>query len=578
MIRSRASVLAVLALPALVAAPATLAAPGQTPVSEMQTGIETAWRAPGYVPDELIVKFKDTTTRQRIRAAVGGLGASLKQEPERDGLSFLKLGSGARPFDAVARFERLPEVEYAAPNLLAQGFFVPNDSVIGQFDLAWNLRNVGAYDAWDVVTGSRRVVLAIIDTGVAYEDHPIPDYERPNVWPGTTMYRQSPELPGPFRAGWDFVNDDEHPDDDAGHGTMVATIAAGAANNIAGSAGIASGVTLMPIKVLNFERDGEMSDIVQGIRFAADHGADIANLSLGFPPVQTLLDFGYPRDVLAHMFHPLRDAVNYARRRGTILVAASGNFASAEVSLPAGYPGVIAVGATGVDNMRASYSSFGKRLSFVAPGGDFLDVNGDHIQDQIPNLGIKPYRSEGSLAKPDSFNVFYFIGTSAAAPHVSGAVALLMSRGVKQEDEIKRRLRSTAVIPYGDPNVRSLEYGFGLVQIDKAVRHRGRGHWFRPDAAVERDPLGTRVASGNPGHGDVTLTFRTTQPGRVEASVYDARGRLVRTLTRGELSAGAQTVRWDGRDASGAPAASGIYFVRVETAEGAATRKLAYLR
>ena len=161
---------------------------------------------------------------------------------------------------------------------------MPNDTTIATFDLAWNLRSVGAYDAWDVATGSPDVVLAIIDTGVAFEDHPIPSYEIPNVKPGVTMYRRSPELPGPFRPGWDFVNGDAHPNDDNGHGTFVATIAAGQASNTAGSAGIAFGVTILPIKVIDYRNDSAMEWIVNGIRFAADQGADIASLSLGFPP------------------------------------------------------------------------------------------------------------------------------------------------------------------------------------------------------------------------------------------------------------------------------------------------------
>jgi subtilisin family serine protease len=546
--------------------------------ADARTGLESSRPGPEYAPGELIVKFKEGTAPDRIDAASASLGASLKQAPERDGLAFLRLGAGGSVFDAVRGFERLPDVEYAAPNLIGSAFFVPNDSMIHQGDEAWNLRDVNAYDAWDVVTGSPRIVLAIIDTGVAFEDRAIPDYERANLWPGTTMYRQSPDLPGPFRPGWDFVNNDPDPDDDAGHGTEVATIAAGAANNLAGSAGIAFGVTIMPVKVLRWDRDGEMSDIIQGIRFAADHGADIANLSLGFPPIELYKEVGYPSDVLAHMFHPLRDAVNYARRRGTILVAAAGNYGRDELSLPAGYPGVISVAATGVTDHLATYSSFGKGLSFAAPGGDFLDENGDHIQDQIPVLGIKPFRSEGSLAKPDSFNVFYFIGTSAAAPHVSGAVALLMSLGVREQGAIEQTLRATALMPYGNPNAYSEEYGFGLIQLDKAVRNPVSIGPPHVAAAVARDPLAARILSGNPGRGEVAVAFRTGRPGPVSARVYDTRGALVRTLAEGERPAGAHTLRWDGRDVRGERAASGIYFIRVESAEGTSVRKLAYLR
>lgn len=560
-------------LSALLLVAPSWAATGLTIAS---SGLGSTWKAPGYAPDELIVKFRDSTSPRDIRAAVAAQGASLERAPEPDGLSFLALAPGSSVFDAVARFERLASVEYAAPNLYAHAFFVPNDSII-QAGGAWNLVNVGAFGAWDVVTGSPDVVLAIIDTGVAFEDREIPDYERDGVWPGTTMYRRSPELPGPFAPGWDFVNDDPYPDDDGAHGTAVATLAAGAANNFLGSAGVAFGVTIMPIKVLDSEGQGEMSNIVLGIRYAADHGADVANLSLGYPPLQAFREFGYPNNVLAHMFNPLRDAVNYAERRGTILVAASGNFDRNQLSLPAGYPGVIAVGATGVSNHRASYSSFGPGLSFVAPGGDFLDENGDHIQDQIPLYTMKPFRSEGSRAKPDSFDVFYFIGTSAATPHVSGAVALLLSLGLRGQGAIEQTLRATALMPYGNPNAYSQEYGYGLIQIDKAVRNPVPLA-PRVAAALARDPLSARIVSANPARDGASITFRTTRSGPIAAVVYDLRGRLVRTLLRGEQPAGEHALRWDGRDAAGREVASGVYFFRVDAPEGTSVRKLAYLR
>ena len=199
--------------------------------STIPADLDSPWQAPGYVPDEILVKFREATPAARIGGIVARENASLRRNPEPDGLAWIRLGAGTTVSDAVARWERFPEVEYASPNLYARAFFVPNDSLIHKGDFAWNLSNVGAYGAWDVVHGDPRVILAIIDTGVAFEEHDIPDYERPNVKPGVTHYRQSVELPGPFVPGWDFMNDDAHPNDDSGHGTTVATIAAGMADN-----------------------------------------------------------------------------------------------------------------------------------------------------------------------------------------------------------------------------------------------------------------------------------------------------------------------------------------------------------
>ena len=545
--------------------------------SAVPTGLDFPWHAPGYVPDELLIKFRATTPASRIRDLVAAAGATLRRDPEADGLAWVRLAPGTAVVNAAPQWEKLPEVEYASANVYARAFFVPNDTVITTTDFAWNLRNVGAYGAWDVVHGDPRVILAIIDTGVAYEEHDIPDYEQPFVTPGVTHYRESPDLPGPFIPGWDFVNNDAHADDDNGHGTQSATIAAGMANNVAGAAGIAWGITLMPIKVLDFRGDGTLANIVLGIRYAADHGAMIANLSLGFPPLQELKALGFPESLIQHTFNPLRDAVAYAQMRGVILVAAAGNFSSADVSPPASYAGVISVGATGFDNSRASYSSFGSGLDLMAPGGDFTDLNNDGVQDLIANIGIKPYRSDGSLANPDSIDVFFFGGTSAAAPHVSGAVALLMSLGLRSQGAIEQTLRGTAITPFGNPHAYTPGYGFGLIQIDQAVSHpvpengvaRARGF----DAGTS-----ARIASENPARGAASLAFSVERPGPVSVRVFDVRGALVRTLLSAESPAGSRVLHWDGRDQSGAPAPSGLYFFRVETTGATETRKVALLR
>jgi serine protease len=474
------------------------------------------------------------------------------------------------------RWNARTDVEYAAPNLHARGFFTPNDTTIAEFDLAWNLRQVHAYEAWDVVTGDPEVVVAIIDSGVAFEDREIPAYERPFVKPGVTMYRRSPELPGPFRAGWDFVHEDPNPNDDNGHGTFVATIAAGAANNVAGSAGIAFGVTLLPIKIIDYRNDSEMDWIVKGIRFAADQGAHVANMSFGFPPYRLFRALGYPESFLTHMFKPLRDAVNHAQRRGTILVGAAGNFGAPEVSLPAAYPGVISVGATGPDDTRSSFSSYGEDLDFMAPGGDFGDVNGDHVQDGIFVLGMKPYRSEGSLANPDSFNVFVSFGTSDAAPHVTGAVALLLSLGLRDQGAIEQTLRATAVNRFRSNSGVDFAYGNGLIQLDRAVRNPVGAPSLNSRAFG--GSLAARIESGNPARGSARIAFRLSRSGPARVRVFDVRGALVRTLEDRVQGPGEHAVTWDGLGAGGAPAASGVYWLRVDTAEGTAVRKVAFLR
>jgi serine protease len=547
----------------------------QSWLMEIPTGLEPGIRWPAYVPGTLLVKFKPPVDANGRLAAVVSEGATLERDVTDDGLVKVRLGPGQNVPDVLDHWNARSDVEYAAPNLYARGFFTPNDTTIAQFDLAWNLRQVHAYDAWDVVTGDPSVIVAIIDSGVAFEDREIPTYERQFVRPGVTMYRQSPELPGPYRPGYDFVHEDPNANDDNGHGTFVATIAAGAADNIAGSAGIAFGVTLMPIKVLDYRNDSQMDWIVRGIRYAADQGADIANLSLGFPPYRLFRALGYPESFLTHMFKPLRDAINYAQNRGVIIVAAAGNFGAPEVSLPAEYPGVIAVGATAPDDARSSFSSFGTRLDFMAPGGDFGDVNNDHVQDGIFVLGMKPFRSEGSLANPDSFNVFVSFGTSDAAPHVTGAVALLKSLGLRDQGQIVQTLRASAANKFQHDNSFDIFYGYGLIQLAEAVRNPVGGPSLQ--ARTFGGSLSARIESGNPARGSARVAFRLTQGGSATVRVFDARGALVRTLERVRGS-GEHAVAWDGRSNNGALAASGVYWFRIESEEGTAVRKVAFLR
>ena len=552
--------------------------------------------APSFVEGELLVKFRDGSAPAERSRAARDEGDRLDRTITSDGLVRVKLGPGHTVLGALDRWNARRDVEYAAPNAVARAFFAPNDTLITRTssDVAWNLRAVHAFDAWDVARGDPRVVLAIIDSGVAHEDRVIPEAELAFVSPRAHSYRKSPELPGPFVPGWDFVNDDAYPDDDYGHGTDVATIAAGLANNTAGSAGLAFGVTIMPVKVLDYRGDSNMGWIVEGIRFAADHGANVANMSLGFPPVRLLRLLGYPESFLAHMFKPLREAVDYAEHRGMVLVAASGNFNAPEVSLPAGYPNVIAVGATNIDNRRTSYSSYGNGLDLVAPGGDFTDLNRDGIQDQIGLVSIKPYRSDGSLANPDSIDTFFFIGTSAASPHVAGAAALLLSRGVRA-NEVERTLRSTAVAPFAVNGGFDPEYGYGLLDLAAAVRFgpQGRspattggdgggdgsgGDTGDGTGGATGDPVIPDLFSGNPSNGGATIGFQVRQPGKVRVRIFDARGRLLRTLFDEESTVGRRTVRWDGRAADGTVAASGVYFFRIETPRGSAVRKFAFLR
>ena len=545
-------------------APAAIAGTQKTPIE------------PPFAPGEILVKFPETSTDADRARAAAEEGDLVAREVTRDGLVRIQLQAGKTIKSAMARYGQRADVEYAVPNILAHGFGeLPNDTLFAQFDFTWNLRNVDVFEAWELQAADPDVVVAIIDGGVAYEDRVVPAYERRFLWPGTTHYRRSPELAGPFVPGWDFVNEDPYADDDNGHGTINATILAGQRNNIAGSAGIAPGVTIMPIKVLDYQNDSDMAKIVAGIRFAADHGAKVANLSLGFVPTNILYFLGFTQSEIRAFFKPLRDAVAYANMRGMILVAAAGNFDADEISFPAGLPNVIAVGSTTPAGFRSTFSSRGKDLDFMAPGGGFEDENGDHIQDLIWTFSIKPHRSIGSLAKPDSFGCFVSFGTSNSCPHVTGAVALLLSKGYKSQGAIEQVLRETALRPDGPPGSVELLFGNGQIQIGDALRAKP------PQGALDARLPATGAIQArlgrNPARGAAAIAYRVGRPGRVRVDVFDVRGALVRTVEEGTFPAGDRSASWDGRGGSGAKAPAGVYLFRVDTPDGTVARKFAYL-
>lgn len=280
--------------------------------------------------------------------------------------------------------------------------------------------------------------MAVLDTGVAYEDR--------------GPYRRAPDLAGTrFVAGWDFVDDDPYPNDASppvgrrSHGTQTAGIISQTTGNATGGAGVAPAAAIMPIRVLRPDLTGSARDIARGLRFAADHGADVANLSIAGPS-QTRV---------------VTDAVRYAAAKGVTVVAAAGNDGRPSVSWPAADPRVIAVGAVGQDLTRARYSNYGRALDLVAPAGagDLVDSG------RGPGDGVL---AQTLIGEPSDFCFCFTASTSAAAAQVSGVAALLVGSGrAKSPAEIRAALLSSArdLGPRGqDP-----EYGAGLVQAWRAL-------------------------------------------------------------------------------------------------------------
>jgi hypothetical protein len=284
----------------------------------------------------------------------------------------------------------------------------PNDPYFA--DYQWNLRQIHAPEAWDLTTGDRRVVIAIIDTGIAL-DHP--------------------DLASKLVPGINLVTPDQPPADDNGHGTHVAGIAAAATNNGEGVAGVSWEARLMPVKVLDADGGADVNRVADGIRWAVDHGARVLNLSFSGSESSAALG----------------EAVQYARDRGALVVAAVGNDGRAEASYPAALDGVLAVGATDRGDQRLSSSNTGPYVALAAPG--------EQIASTFWAPGVGNTYAQAST-------------TSQAPPHVAGVASLIWSVNPDLRGDAVRALLVNHADDLGPPG-RDDETGAGRVNALRSV-------------------------------------------------------------------------------------------------------------
>lgn len=364
------------------------------------------------VPGEILVKYKNSKSLVAAKAldsiakTVGSIPAKTQSLNGPLGLALVKLLKNQNYFDAMKALTKNPNVAYAEPNYIAKAESVPNDPYYSQ---QWGPPAIHADTAWDKVTPSQRskVTIAILDTGInaSHED-----------------------LAANIVPGYNFVNNTATPTDGHGHGTHVAGIAAAIINNGRGIAGISGGSKIMPIKVLDDSGSGNYSHIIQGIQYAADHGAQVISMSLGGP--------GSSRS--------MQDAINYAINKGVTVVAAAGNEGGA-VDFPGNCAGVITVGALDSNGTRASYSNFGPELDVMAPGSQIYSsyING-------------------------SSSYTYMSGTSMATPAVAGVAALVRAANPgltpAQVSDIIDRSAADMSNPGFDNNT-----GYGRVDAAQAV-------------------------------------------------------------------------------------------------------------
>jgi subtilisin family serine protease len=322
---------------------------------------------------------------------------------------------------------------------------VTNDPLHGKL---WGLQQVNAEQAWARTTGTGSVV-AVVDTGIDFAQ---PDLQG-QVLQGATFTGcrkgQRPCGNGDFRGPDGQNNDDEH-------GTHVAGTIAAARGNGIGVVGVAPDAKILPVKVLE-DGSGSSEDIADGIRWAADHGADVVNLSLGSIPGGQALS-------ITGLDSAMREAIAYARSKGVLTVAAAGNTSTALCNDPAFDSDAICVGATDRNGLHSWYSELPNKRSLKAvsaPGGAGLTSCDDDIWSTVP-------KGTGSSACGQA-DYDAYAGTSMATPHVAATAALLYAQG-RSVDAVESAILSTAVTPgTGARGTYTPAYGYGVVDAAAAV-------------------------------------------------------------------------------------------------------------
>ncbi|MFO7447067.1 MAG: S8 family serine peptidase [Ignavibacteriaceae bacterium] len=371
-------------------------------------------------------------------------------------------------------------IEYIQPSLVYKIEFTPNDSLLRN---QWALEKIGAFEAWDITQGEDSIIVGVIDTGI--------DYLHPDI--KNKIYINQGET-GTDNAGrdkrtnkidddgngfiddfmgWDFTDRvgfpadttsdyldwDNDPLDENYHGTFVAGILGAETNNQTGIAGAAPNVRILNLRAFDRNGFGEEDDAAAAILYAVQAGAKVINMSWG--------DYSFS--------FVLRDVIRYAYNHNVVLVASAGNSSSSDPHYPSGYTEVISVGNTDNEDRPSSNSNFGSTIDLVAPGTSILSLS--------PGKGYQ-----------------YASGTSASAPFVSAAAALILSLQNYTNEEVKQILKST-VDDIGQTGW-DLTSGAGRLNMSRALRilspARVAFNYPRQDFSTMQDTLNISVTVMSP--------------------------------------------------------------------------------
>ncbi len=443
-----------------------------------------------YARGRLIVKFTDGAPAASRVSSIRSVsrGASLSPRPPYADFDIVQIDPAEDPESAAAALRAQPGVEYAQPAYRLRPYFSPNDEF---YSKQWNLPAIDVDRAWDVQPqAGSTVTVAVLDTGLAYQNVTRVFQASAFTDDSGARYPALGRITVPFVAATDLINssarivaphdfiwDSDTPLDTDGHGTHVAGTIAQLTNNGIGTAGVAFGVKLMPVKVIDSQWDdifgspnqGTDDVVARGIRYAADNGAHVINMSIG-------------RTGPAGSAPVLEDAMKYAISKGCFIAVAGGNDfedgnqTEVVAEIASRLQGAVSVAAIDRSQSRAFYSSTGSWVELAAPGGSFrgFPPEGGILQQTYDLDLVDTYDLAPSRYGPPRFDAlayYYFIGTSQATPHVSGVAAMLYQQGFNTPAAIEAALEATAK-DLGSPG-RDDEFGFGLIEARTAIRGLG---------------------------------------------------------------------------------------------------------
>jgi serine protease len=437
-----------------------------------------------YEPGRVIVKFREGGRPSIPELTRAGLEIESIERPSHADFEVVRIPVSDDP-EAVARqLAARSDVQYAQAAYYVFPRFVPNDPL---YSRQWNFPAIELERAWDINRGAASdIVVAVLDTGVSFLNVTYRANVRAFTLNGVPYpalgtidipFAAAPEL-GPasrFASPRDFIWDDAEPVDMDGHGTHVAGTIGQSTNNGVGVAGVAFNVRIMPVKVLSGVWDqvlgapnrGTDDLVARAIRYAADNGAHVINMSLGrtgppAPAVEQAI-----RDVTSRNVFVAIAGGNAFRNGNPVEVLAQ---------IASGVNGAMSVGAVGRDLNRADYSTTGDYIEISAPGGDISRGGAEAmVLQQTIDLDLAETYLDGPAAfrapRFDAFAYYYFQGTSMATPHVAGFAALLRQQGITSAAAIEAAIRRFA--RDRGASGRDNEYGDGFIDTRATLRGLG---------------------------------------------------------------------------------------------------------